>query len=501
MTDDPAADRADGNVREQQRSLALALKGAQLSVEELWMRYFGMGGEAGYLEVDAYVHGKGETPALERDILAHAVNERIDELTWAKRAAYSRPLRSREPRDAPLSALVRLLEGAELAPPDRLPALAETAGRALGVHIAIYLTDYDQRYLCPLPTGFPTGEQEAVPAGAFEIDNTLPGRAFRQVQILPSQTTDRYRLWVPLMDGVERLGVLDVQVDGVDDLYDPGLRVQCQWVSHLLGHLVTAMSQYGDALERTRLRTRRTVNAELIWSLLPPLTAGVDSFVVTGVIEPRHSVSGDAFDYALSETTANLIVLDAVGHDLRSGLIAAAAVAAYRSARHAGHGLYEQARTIDETISRQFGHALFATAVLAELDLPTGRLRYINAGHPEPLLMRGGKIVKPLNAGHSLPLGLGIGELHIGEEFLQPDDWLLLYTDGVPEARDNTGEFFGETRLIDFLRREAAAGHPPPETARRLIKAVLEHQHQPLQDDATVLLARWTHPRQLMPDA
>lgn len=501
MTDDPAADEAEGNVREQQRSLALALKGAQLSVEELWMRYFGMGGEAGYLEVDAYVHGKGETPALERDILAHAVNERIDELTWAKRAVYSRPLRSREPRDAPLSALVRLLEGAELAPPDRLPALAETAGRALGVHIAIYLTDYDQRYLCPLPTGFPTGEEEAVPAGAFEIDSTLPGRAFRQVQILPSQTTDRYRLWVPLMDGVERLGVLDVQVDGVDDLYDPGLRVQCQWVSHLLGHLVTAMSQYGDALERTRLRTPRTVNAELIWSLLPPLTAGVDSFVVTGVIEPRHSVSGDAFDYALSETTANLIVLDAVGHDLRSGLIAAAAVAAYRSARHAGHGLYEQARTIDETISHQFGHALFATAVLAELDLPTGRLRYINAGHPEPLLMRGGKIVKPLNAGHSLPLGLGIGELHIGEEFLQPDDWLLLYTDGVPEARDNTGEFFGETRLIDFLRREAAAGHPPPETARRLIKAVLEHQHQLLQDDATVLLARWTHPRQLMPDA
>jgi serine phosphatase RsbU (regulator of sigma subunit) len=85
-----------------------------------------------------------------------------------------------------------------------------------------------------------------------------------------------------------------------------------------------------------------------------------------------------------------------------------------------------------------------------------------------------------------------LGELTIAEETLQPDDWLVLHTDGITEARDHTGEFFGETRLADFLHREAAAGHPPPETVRRLIRAVLNHQHGVLQDDATVLLARWT---------
>jgi serine phosphatase RsbU (regulator of sigma subunit) len=108
----------------------------------------------------------------------------------------------------------------------------------------------------------------------------------------------------------------------------------------------------------------------------------VDNFVVTGVVEPRQEVSGDAFDYALSEITANLIILDAVGHDLRSGLIAATALAAYRAARHAGHGLFEQARGIDEAIQQQFDNSAFVTAVLAEIDLPTGRLRYLNAGHP-----------------------------------------------------------------------------------------------------------------------
>ncbi|MBF6168532.1 serine/threonine-protein phosphatase [Streptomyces gardneri] len=494
MSDDFAADRG----REQQRSLFLALKGAELSLEQLWLRYFGLGGVAGYLDIDAYAHSTGELPPLERDILAQAANERLDELTWSKHATFSRPIRDGEAPNAALSALLQLLKGTDLAPPDRLPAVTDAAGQALGVHITIYLADYDQRYLHPIPPGFANGHAAATEV-ELDIDSTLAGRAFRQVQMLPSHTSGGARLWVPLVDGAERLGVLRVAVDDPDDLYDPGLRMQCRWVSQLAGHMVTLVSQYGDAFDRIRLRTPRTVSGELIWSLLPPLTAGVDSFVVTGVVEPRHDVSGDAFDYALSEGTASLLVLDAVGHDLRSGLITATALAAYRGARHAGRGLFEQARTMDEHISDQFGSTVFATAVLTELDLRSGRLRYINAGHPDPLLMREGKVVKPLHAGHCRPLGLGLGDLRVGEEVLQPADWLVLYTDGITEARDHTGEFFGEARLFDFLRREAAAGYPPPETARRLIKAVLSHQNGELQDDATVLLARWTQPRQLTP--
>ncbi|MEU4747031.1 PP2C family protein-serine/threonine phosphatase, partial [Actinosynnema sp. NPDC023658] len=219
----------------------------------------------------------------------------------------------------------------------------------------------------------------------------------------------------------------------------------------------------------------------------------------TGVEEPRQDLSGDAFDYALSETTAALIVLDAAGHDLRSALIAATALAAYRSARRAGHGLYEQVRAIDEAIGEQFGGGAQATAVLAELDLATGRLRYVNAGHPAPLVMRSGKVVKPLAGGTRPPLGLGLSDLTIAEEALQPDDWLVLHTDGITEATGHDGEPFGQARLIDFLHREAAAGHPPPETARRLVQAVLEYQDGVLQDDATVLLARWTSPRDVTP--
>lgn len=484
---------ADHRAERQRHSITAALTHAELTTEELWLRYFALGGDAGMIEVDAYVHGLGGLPPLQRDILAHAVNERLDELTPPRRADYSRPTRETRPRGRSLTALVELLEGAELAPPDRLRALVEAAGRALDVRIAMYLVDYDERRLRPWSV-------DGVPGGApLDVEGTPAGRAFRQVRLLPVPSADRPCLWVPLLDGVERLGVLEVRVEDVTDLHDPGLRAQCRWLAMLLGHLVTLLTRYGDAVDLVRLPTPRTVTGELIWSMLPPLTAGVDNFVVTGVVEPRHGVCGDAFDYALSETTATLVVLDAVGHDLRSGLIAATALAAHRHARRTGQDLLGQARTIDETIGRQFGRGASATAVLAEVDLATGRLRYLNAGHPAPLVMREGRVVKPLDGGRTPPLGSGITGHAVAEEVLEPDDWLVLHTDGITEARNDRGEHFGDTRLADFLQREAAAGNPPPETARRLVQAVLAHQGGVMQDDAGVVLARWTAPRTVLP--
>jgi serine phosphatase RsbU (regulator of sigma subunit) len=77
-------------------------------------------------------------------------------------------------------------------------------------------------------------------------------------------------------------------------------------------------------------------------------------------------------------------------------------------------------------------------------------------------------------------------------EELEPDDMLLLYTDGVTEARTADGELFGLDRLTDLLEREAASGRTAEELLRRLARSVLEHQAGGLRDDATLLLVQWT---------
>ncbi|HEX2073494.1 MAG TPA: PP2C family protein-serine/threonine phosphatase [Geodermatophilus sp.] len=472
----------------QSAALRSAYEMADLTFEQLWMRYFALGGNADLVEMEGHLAGLMPLPPAERDLLAHAVNERLDELFAQRRVPYSRPIRSRRPLTGPLAALLHLIDASHTAPPDRVGTLAAEAGRALGVQVTVHVVDHEQRRLWRLPTQ----REPAEPADErLAVDGTLPGRVYQTVQMLPSESGGVPRLWVPVIDGSDRLGVLEVGLNSPAELHDPTLREQCRWLADMLGYLITAMGKYGDALERRRRTRPRSPAAELLWQQLPPLTAASDAFMLAGWLEPAYEVGGDAFDYALSEETVSLAIFDAMGHGLGAGLLAAASLSAYRSARRDGGGIHDQARRIDDVVAGTFPGSAFATGVLAELDVATGRLRYVNGGHPPPLLLREGKVVKELSGGRRIPFGLGDGTPTVAEESLQPGDWLTLYTDGVTEARDASGAWFGEQRLVEFLTHQFAAGQPPPETARRLMRAVLDHQHGLLQDDASILLARW----------
>jgi serine phosphatase RsbU (regulator of sigma subunit) len=190
---------------------------------------------------------------------------------------------------------------------------------------------------------------------------------------------------------------------------------------------------------------------------------------------------------------ARIAVFDGVGHGLRSAQLAPLAVAAYRNGRRADRSLPDTAAQIHDSLVEAFGGTAFATAVLAELDTDTGMLSWVNAGHPEPLLLRNGRLVRSLHSRPTLPLGLVVHghpgtTMTVGHEQLQPDDRVLLYTDGVTEARSPTGAFFGEQALVDLLRRNFAADLPAPEAMRRVVHALLDHQQGRLTDDATLLL-------------
>jgi Stage II sporulation protein E (SpoIIE) len=466
-------------------ALSAAVRRAELTLEQLWTRYFALGGDADPMDVDAHLAGLVPLPSGQRDILALAVNERLDEVIAAHRVPYSRTVRQTRPTTGPLAALVELLMSAGSAPPERLASIALRAGQALGAELSVHLIDHEQRGLVHLP---PDGRPADPPQG---LDGTLAGRAFRTLRILSSDRRPRHRLYVPLVDGADRLGVVEARLTEPADLHDPVLREQLTWIASLLGHLIASMGDYGDQLERPRRNQPLTASAELIWQQLPPLTAATDSFVLAGMLEPSYDVGGDAFDYALSERTVSLAIFDAMGHGISAALMAAAALAGYRSARRDERGVSDQTRAIDDVISGTFPGSAFVTGILAELDLTTGCLRYVNAGHPPPILLRDGKVIRELTGGNRVPFGLDPEGPTPAEEKLEPGDWLALYSDGVVEARNAAGDWFGEELLMHFLTREMAASQPPAETVRRLTQAVLRHQGGLLQDDATILLATW----------
>jgi phosphoserine phosphatase RsbU/P len=383
-------------------------------------------------------------------------------------------------------AIVKLLKSIQQAQPDEIAECVNDAVRPLGLDVTCYLVDEEQQRLHPLPA---RGKESGV---ALKVDGTVAGRAFSMVATHPSGVSDGpRRLWVPMVDSTERLGVACVAGEDVD-LARPDVQDRCEVLVSLIGHLAAGKQPYGDLLAQVRRTRPMSAASELLIASLPPLTFSCHRVVVSSILEPCYDIGGDAFDYAVDGPHVRFVMLDAMGRGLGACLTAVTAVAAIRAARRDGHGLYAMARAADAALAEQFGRRTFATAVLGDLNLDTGALRYINAGHPRPLVLRRAKAVRELAGGPRLPLGLDDSRIEVGEERLEPGDRLLLHTDGVIEARDAAGEMFGVERLIDLAEQAAVAELPAPETLRRLSHAVLQHQDSPPKDDATMMLVEWS---------
>jgi serine phosphatase RsbU (regulator of sigma subunit) len=368
-------------------------------------------------------------------------------------------------------------------PPDQVAALVARHVGTTASEVVLYLADYAQRVLVPL-----TGD--GVPAREpLQIDATLGGRAFRDVAILDVDTPDGHRLWLPLLDGTSRLGVMEVTVDQ----FDEHVQRRYRHLAGLIAEILVAKNKYGDHYKITRRREEMTLAAEMQWSVLPPPTLTTTSMSICGMLEPCYEIAGDSYDFAYDGDVARMVLIDAMGHGFEATVMSAVVVHAYRHSRRTSGSLVDSHRAMDQAFTSHFGDDEFATAVIAELDVRAGRLRLLNAGQPAPLLMRDGRAIGTLGCEPTLPVGLGGDVSEVAEVQLEPGDAVLLHTDGVTEARSEDGDFFGAERLADFFGRAAAAQLAPSETVRRLIHAVVDHQNGDLQDDATMMLVQW-HP-------
>lgn len=393
----------------------------------------------------------------------------------------------------------RLLSASHVASPDELPAIvADAAALFGGQDVLVYLADLQQRVLVPFqPLNGHNHDEFPHPLG---VDSTVAGRAFQHMEPLTQSAVTRddgdfTRVWLPLLNGTERLGVLGLTLPTTAVADPPGMGRLLRFTS-VVAELVMTKTLYGDSIVRARRTSPMTLAAEIQWSLLPPLTFTNESVTVAGGLEPAYEVAGDSLDYAVDAGIARFAVFDGMGHGIVSAQLISLVVAAYRNARRSGQSLTDTAAHIESAVNDVFRVESFATGLLCELDTSTGRLTWISAGHHEPLLLRSGKLVRALELEPLLPLGLNQGlaqtsSATVGSEQLQPGDKLLLYTDGVTEARSPDGDFFGQERLVDLVVRNLAAGLPAPETMRRVVHALLDHQAGDLDDDATLLLVEW----------
>lgn len=375
-----------------------------------------------------------------------------------------------------------LLDRAHEMPPQLIaPLVAEEVSRIGGRDVSILLQDYDQLRLAPLQgRGLMVGKSEP-------IDGTSAGRAFLRAATVDEPQADGIRMFMPLLDGSDEVGVMAVTLDTVDD----DDRRLLGRLAGLVADMIVTKNSYTDRFFQARRRERMSVAAEIQWSLLPPLTMTTPQVSVAGILEPAYEVAGDSFDYALNDDILHIAVIDAMGHGLDASVLATVAIGAYRHARRADVGLADLYAFMDSAIRRQFGPDHFVTAQMVRLDVGIGVMQWVNAGHPAPLLIRGRRVVQALETPGTLPIGFGGDNPRIDENQLQPGDRVLFFTDGLIEEHETGGEQFGEQRLIDFVERAGQVGEGAQEMVRGLSHALMRERHGRTSDDSTLFLVEW----------
>ena len=231
---------------------------------------------------------------------------------------------------------------------------------------------------------------------------------------------------------------------------------------------------------------------EIQMGMLPRHTAERPEVEMGAALIPARAVGGDLYDFLIIGDRLWFIVADAAGKGVSAALFMAVTRTLFRAVAHSEATVASVVTRMNAELARDNERQFFVTALVGRLDLRSGELAYATAGHPPPLKTSADGAPRPLDAVEG---GIALGILadatyEEGVVPLQPGDVLLMYTDGVTEAIDGTGQLFSDARLLESL--DAGRGRPVVEIVENLMNAVNAFAAgQPQEDDITVLALRY----------
>jgi serine phosphatase RsbU (regulator of sigma subunit) len=234
-----------------------------------------------------------------------------------------------------------------------------------------------------------------------------------------------------------------------------GFDLKAEFLSALLFLLLLSLELADKITMKRDLEIAREIQAWLVPSTPPTISDAEVAFYTRA----QNSVAGDYYDafYPLNDAADGgklmLVMADVAGKSVPAALLMATLQASLRTIATEGLPLGELAIRLNHyACAHSLGGQRFTTAVLAEFDPATRRLSYVNAGHNFPVVRRANSSTERLESG-SLPLGITPEATFPSSEIaLEPGDTLVLFTDGVVEAFNSSGEEFSDNRWLNIIR-------------------------------------------------
>ena len=222
------------------------------------------------------------------------------------------------------------------------------------------------------------------------------------------------------------------------------------WLTH--SGFENIMKFNETALREAAIDKELAIASDIQRGMLPGEIPGKGDFSISAKMLTARSVGGDFYDFLKADDThVALVIADVSGKGTPAALFMASAKSAIRS--NLANGLQPDMvmKKTNQILCDSNREKLFVTSWLGIIDLETGRMSYVNAGHNPPFLIRGGKAEKLIDPPNFILGRKKRAEYKEHRITLQPGDVLFLYTDGVTEAVGADKKMFGESRLQDLL--------------------------------------------------
>lgn len=383
-----------------------------------------------------------------------------------------------------------LLEAVEAAPPVRaVEVLASVlADMVRAKDVTFLIADFSGDSLIrftDIAQGTLPGAVDGEGLTTVPLANTYYDEAIRTQQVVLRESPGETRLFAPVTDRGDALGVLELSLPARPDEATVAFIASA---AHALAYVIIANRRHTDLFERGQRNMPFSLAAEIQRRLLPDaFTCEAAEFTVAGWLEPASDIGGDTFDYSVERDILYLTISDAKGHTVQAAQLATLAVASLRNSRRASQEVVIQAESANRDVLENSSEDDFVSALLVRVDLSTGRAHAVNAGHPLPYLVRNNRVESiPLDP--DLPFGM-LGDFGYQDQTfdLQPGDRLVMVTDGMLERNATSLDIAGALLEMKDLH--------PREVVHNFARAIVHATEGHPQDDATVMCIDWYGPQ------